>query len=155
MNNGGNPAVVKIYQLGGEGNFKSTPLSAFWRDDRGALGNELVTAPRKVTVYPDESERIELELAEKTKYIGIAANLRKPEREKWRSVHSIEGMGDQISVTVETNKVEVEVEESSIPDMGIGDQGPVRPDSLRLFTLLNDVSCSWQRTTRKSSGSRA
>lgn len=119
MNSGGNAAVVKIYQLSGDGNFQNTPISAFWRDDAGALGNELVESPRKVTVYPSGSKTVEFDLAENTSYIGVAANLREPDREQWRSIHPLKGMGDQISVTVKSNHVTVEAEESKMPGVGL------------------------------------
>lgn len=120
MNSGGNAAVVKVYQLTADGNFMSTPLSAFWRDDTGALGNELVAPPRKLTVYPSASRSIEFKLAGNTKYIGIAANLRDPNREQWRSIHALKGMGDRVSVTVGTNKVAVDVEGRILPNLGFG-----------------------------------
>lgn len=111
MNNGGNAAVVKVYQLKGNTNFKRVPVSAFWRDDRKALGGELLGSPRKVTLYPSDSTTIEFELIKKAQYIGVAANLRDPDREDWRSIHPLEGMGDHVSVTVEERRVAVNVEE--------------------------------------------
>lgn len=120
MNSGGNAAVVKIYQLTGDSKFKSTPLSAFWRDDTGALGKELVAPPRTVTVYPSESKPVEFELSGKTKYIGVAANLRNPDREEWRSIHATKGMGDQVSVTVGSKRVAVSVEDRTLPALGLG-----------------------------------
>lgn len=110
MNNGGNAAVVRIYELSGDSNFMNTPLSAFWRDDEGALGNELVTPPRKVTLYPDAAETIEFELADETTFIGVAADLRNPDREQWRSIHPLDEVGDRVSVTVQSNRISVEVE---------------------------------------------
>ena len=120
MNNGGNAAVVKIYQLTGEGNFASTPLSVFWRDDTGALGKELVEPPRTLTIYPSVAKPVEIDLAAKTKYIGVAANLRNPDREEWRSVHAVKGMGDQISVTVGSDRLAVIVEDRTLPTLGVG-----------------------------------
>lgn len=110
MNNGGNAAVVRVYELSGDSNFMNTPLSAFWRDDEGALGNELVTPPRKVTLFPDATETIEFELAEETTFIGVAADLRNPERGQWRSIHPLDEVGDRVSVTVQSNRISVEVE---------------------------------------------
>jgi type VI secretion system VasD/TssJ family lipoprotein len=110
MNNGGNAAVVKVYQLKGNATFKKVPVSAFWRDDEKALAGDLLGAPRKVTLYPSDSTSIEFQLIEKAQYIGVAANLRDPDREDWRSIHPVKGMGDHVSVTVEEQRVAVNVE---------------------------------------------
>lgn len=123
MNKGGNAAVVKIYQLTADGNFKNTPLSAFWRDDEGALGSELVTAPRKMTVYPARTKTISLTVQDNTKYLGVAANLRTPDRDEWRSLFPLKKMGDQVSVTIERNKIKVEFEERTVPQFGIAGSG--------------------------------
>ncbi len=111
MNNGGNAAVVKVYQLKGDANFKKVPVSAFWRDDKSALKGDLLGSPRKVTLYPSDSTTIEFPLLESAQYIGVAANLRNPDREDWRSIHPVKGMGDEVFVTVEEQRVVVDVEE--------------------------------------------
>ena len=85
MNSGGNAAVVRVYQLSGEINFKRTPLSTFWRNDQEALGGELVRQ-KEVLLYPDETKTFELEVAETASHIGIAANLRDPDQEQWRAI---------------------------------------------------------------------
>lgn len=115
MNMGGNATVVKVYQLKGDGNFRSVPFSAFWQDDEAALGGELLETSRKVTVYPAaESRTIEFDLIDKAKHIGVAANLRKPDQEDWRFIHSTGKMGDEVVVTVIENRIEVDVEERSV-----------------------------------------
>lgn len=110
MNMGGNAAIVKVYQLKGNGNFQSVPFSAFWEDEEAALGGALLDTPRKVTVYPNESRTIEVDLVEKAQYVGVAANLRKPDQEQWRFAHPIREMGDEVAVTVAENRIEVDVE---------------------------------------------
>lgn len=116
MNNGGNAAVVKVYQLKGNGTFTQVPVSSFWKNDEGALGGDLLASPRSVTLYPSDSTTIEFPLVEKAQYIGVAANLRDPDREAWRSVHALKEMGDYVSVTVEGTRVAVEVEDRSLLD---------------------------------------
>lgn len=111
MNSGGNPAVVRIYELNGESNFMRTPVSSFWKDDVAALGSELVSpAPRDVTVYPSKSETLEFEIAEGTQFIGVAANLRNPTQEQWRAVFPVEEANDRIRVTVHEGRITVEAE---------------------------------------------
>jgi type VI secretion system VasD/TssJ family lipoprotein len=114
MNNGGNAAVVKVYQLKGNGTFKKVPVSSFWRNDTKALAGALLTEPREVTLYPSDSTTVQLELAEKAKYIGVAANLRNPKREGWRSSHSVKDMGDRVWVTIEDRKVAVRFEKEGV-----------------------------------------
>lgn len=110
MNSGGNAAVVHIYQLSGEGNFTNTPLSSFWRDDEAALGGELVTTPQRITLYPNETKTIEFELAETTTFIGVAADLRNPDREQWRAIYSVDDVGDRVTVTVQNDRISVQAE---------------------------------------------
>jgi type VI secretion system VasD/TssJ family lipoprotein len=114
MNMGGNAAVVKLYQLKGDGNFRSVPFSTFWRDDEAALGGELLEAPRKVTVYPADSSTIEFDLLDKAQHIGVAANLRKPDQDEWRFTHPVREMGDEVAVTVTEDRIEVDVEGRSV-----------------------------------------
>jgi len=108
MNSGGNAAVVQVYQLSGEGNFGDLSFRSFWQQ-QGTIA-KLIDAPSKKTVYPNERERFDLEVAEKTKFIGVAANLRNPNSEKWRALYPVEEVGDWLSVTVHDNRISVEVE---------------------------------------------
>jgi type VI secretion system VasD/TssJ family lipoprotein len=120
MNDGGNAAVVKVYQLTGRSNFQSTPLSAFWRGDDEALGKELAAPPRKMTAYPSTTTTVEVDLTGSAQYVGIAANLRRPDREEWRSLHALDDMGDEVAVTVERRRVTVEVEDRTLPNVAAG-----------------------------------
>lgn len=113
MNNGGNAAVVHVYELNSENNFVNTPVSAFWQDAEGALGGELIAAHQQ-RVYPNETEVLEFELSDNTKVIGVAANLRDPEREQWRAHYSVEDLGDEISVVVYNNRISVEAEGAGV-----------------------------------------
>ncbi len=88
MNSGGNAAVVRIYQLSGASNFTRSPLEAFWRDDEAALGDELVQK-REVLLYPEQERSVVLEISEAAQFVGVAANLRNPNREAWRAIYSI------------------------------------------------------------------
>lgn len=108
MNSGGNAAVVQVYQLGGEGNFQDLSFRSFWQQE-GTIA-KLIDTPSKKTVYPNERERFDLEVAEKTKFIGVAANLRNPDSEKWRALYPVEEVGDWLSVTVHDNRISVNAE---------------------------------------------
>ena len=109
--NGGNAARVYVYELSGETNFRNTTLSTFWSSNEEALGNELVGAPHQRLLYPNETQTLEFEVGEETRYIGIAADLRNPDREQWRSVHSVEEVeGEEIVVRVGVDRVQVDVQ---------------------------------------------
>lgn len=109
MNGGGNAAVVQVYELSGQGNFLDASFRSFWQDE-GAIASVLVRSPRRETLYPDETKNFELELAENTKFIGVAANLRNPEQDTWRALYPVEEVGDHLSVTVQGNSISVTVE---------------------------------------------
>lgn len=109
--NGGNAARVRVYELGGDTNFINTPLSSFWQNDRDALGDELVTAPREVLIYPGEGKEMEFELADGTQFIGVAADLRNPDREGWRAIYPVTDVdGERMVVNVATSQISVSVE---------------------------------------------
>jgi type VI secretion system VasD/TssJ family lipoprotein len=109
MNSGGNAAVVQVYELSGEGNFLNTSARTFWQGD-GALSGVLVGSPRRNTLYPNETRTFELELADETKFIGVAANLRDPASEEWRALYPVKDVGDRLSVTVHDSRISVSVE---------------------------------------------
>lgn len=109
MNSGGNSAIVQVYELSGRGSFLDASPQTFWRE-QGALGGVLVRSPRRNTLYPNETTTFELELAENTEFIGVAANLRNPDPEGWRALYAVEDIGDRLSVTVHNNGISVEVE---------------------------------------------
>lgn len=109
--NGGNAARVRIYQLAGETSFRNTPLSSFWRNDEQALGRELLSAPHEIQLFPNDETTVELEVAEKTQYIGIAADLRDPDRDQWRVIRPLDELrGETVTVTVGMDRVQLSVE---------------------------------------------
>jgi type VI secretion system VasD/TssJ family lipoprotein len=118
MNGGGNAAVVQVYELSGEGNFQDISFRAFWQQE-GAL-SKLVGSPHRKTVYPDETTTFELEVAEDTKLVGVAANLRNPDSEQWRALFPVEEVGDRLSVTVRDTRISVDVEgEGALDKVGL------------------------------------
>ena len=107
---GGNAAVVRIYQLSNDNKFRTVTLEAFWEDDRAALGNEMVSR-QQLQLYPDSFERLEIELEETTRFIGVAADLRRPDHERWREVYALSDlMGKRITVEVSRDRVAITVQ---------------------------------------------
>jgi len=115
MNGGGHAAVVKLYQLRAADAFRSAPLSTFWRDDTGVLGADLVASPRTLTVYPDTATTAEVEVADEAAYLAVAANLRSPDRDRWRSLRALDAIGDRVVVTVRRTRVVVRADDRTLP----------------------------------------
>lgn len=108
MNNGGNAAVVRIYQLSGDSNFTRASLETFWRDDEQALGTELIGAKQEILLYPEQERAIDLNLSDQTRYLGIAADLRAPDPVQWRQIFNAqELLGKQVNVRVGTDRLTV------------------------------------------------
>ena len=107
MNNG-NAANVVFYQLTGTTNFQRAPIETFWRNDREALANELVGSGQQVFLYPGQQKQIALDLSEETRYLGVAANLRAPEPNRWRRALSLQQInGRRVAVQVSSNSLTV------------------------------------------------
>lgn len=86
MNAGGNAARVYVYPLVSDATFLSTPVQVFWDDPGEALGDDLVGTTRDVTVRPDEPATLEGVALGEAAFLGIAADLRRPEGGTWRAV---------------------------------------------------------------------
>jgi len=115
MNNGGYSTQVKIYELSGDSNFLNTPLSAFWPNDEEALGDEMVAPPQRRTLDPEDTVAIEFELTDETAFVGVAADLRNPVEGQWRQIFPADEVGDRMSITVQNDRISVEVEGGGLP----------------------------------------
>lgn len=110
LNSGGNAAVVRIYQLNSQASFMNTTLARFWQDDRAALGAQYVDH-RQLLLYPGQSETIPIEVSDETLYIGIAADLREPDRDQWRQVFSVDELnGEDVTISVGAHALSVRVD---------------------------------------------
>jgi type VI secretion system VasD/TssJ family lipoprotein len=108
MNNGGNAAVVRIYQLSGDSNFMRTTLESFWRNDEQALGAELIAPKQEILLYPDQERALDLNIGAETRYIGIAADLRAPDPTQWRKVFDAQELrGKKVVVTIGSDRLNV------------------------------------------------
>lgn len=87
LNSGGNAARIYVYELTNDTNFKEVPLESFWENPEAALGNELINS-QQILLYPDRRETIFITPTEEMQYVGVAADLRQPDREGWRQVYS-------------------------------------------------------------------
>ena len=111
LNGGGNAAVVRIYQLAGDANFRRTPVQSFWQNDEQALGDELLTGKREVLLFPGVSEAVELRIDDRAQFIGFAADLRDPDPDHWRALFPVsEVRGQAVAVLVGERRLFVRVE---------------------------------------------
>ena len=102
----GNAAVVRLYELSNETIFKSITIESFWRDDVAALGSELVASPQQFLLYPSEAKNLQFTPRPETRYIGVAADLRKPDLQNWRQIIPVEAlMGKSLLIQVVRDRV--------------------------------------------------
>jgi type VI secretion system protein VasD len=109
LNAGGNAVTVGIYQLNSKTAFEGRSFSTFWQDPVNALGSELVSS-QSVTLYPNQPETFELELEGDTRYVGIAANFREPDPERWKTIYPV----DELSKRLGSKEVTVNVGSSGL-----------------------------------------
>ena len=90
LNNGGNPVVVRVYQLKSAGNFQRATLDEFWQDDRAILGSDMVGDPVEVLLHPGETRNIKsMQIDTDASHIGVAADFYSPEGDNWREIYQI------------------------------------------------------------------
>lgn len=107
---GANAAVVRIYQLTNATNFTDVTPDAFWRDDKAALGDELISS-QQFLLYPDQTQTLTLEPAENAQYIGVAADLRRPDQGQWRQIYAVEELrGREVQIEVGATQVRIGVQ---------------------------------------------
>jgi type VI secretion system VasD/TssJ family lipoprotein len=107
LNNGGNPVVVRLYQLTTDVNFKSETSESFWRSEQKSFDRDVVGKPKEMMLHPREVLKLEkLEILDDTKYIGVAADFYKPDKDQWNYLIDISIFdGDELLVVVRKNTV--------------------------------------------------
>lgn len=95
LNGGGNAAVLRIYQLAGDANFRRSPVQSFWQNDEAALADELISGKREVLLFPGTSEVIEVALDDRAQFLGFAADLRDPDPDHWRAIYPVDEVRSQ------------------------------------------------------------
>lgn len=110
LNGGGNAAFVHVFQLSDNAAFRIAPHEAFWQSPDQALGASVIAA-NQVQLFPSANEVIRLELASDVRFIGVAANLRDPDRDRWRAVYSVDELiGSELRVTIGSDSMSSEVQ---------------------------------------------
>ena len=114
LNAGGNAVIVGIYQMNSKTAFEGRDFGKFWQDPVNALGGELISS-QTVTLYPNEPETLEIELEDDTRYVGIAANFRDPDPERWKTIYPADELSKrfgskEVTITVGGNGLSAVIE---------------------------------------------
>lgn len=110
LNGGGNAALVYVYQLADDAGFRAAPHESFWQAPAELLGETLL-GTNQVQLFPNASETLTVELQPGTRFLGVAANLRDPDRDNWRAVYSVEEVAQNpIQVTVGANALSAQIQ---------------------------------------------
>jgi len=109
VNYGGNPVVVRVYQLKSAVNFQRASLESFWEDDTGILNGDLIGRPVEILLRPDDTQTLQqIGISEEAVYLAAAADFYQPDRERWRDILDItEYAGDEIYVLVGNDRLTI------------------------------------------------
>jgi type VI secretion system VasD/TssJ family lipoprotein len=107
LNNGGNPVVVRLYQLTTDVNFKSVTSESFWRNEQKSFDKDIVGKPQEIMLHPREVLKLEkLEILDDTRFIGVAADFYKPDKDQWHYLIDVSIYeGDELLVAVRKNNL--------------------------------------------------
>jgi len=90
LNNGGNPVVVRIYQLNTDVNFKSETPESFWRSEQISFQKDVTGATKEIMLHPREVLKIDkFEIHDDTVYLIVAADFYKPDKDQWYYIYNI------------------------------------------------------------------
>lgn len=111
LNGGGYPVDVFFYQLTNRTRFETAVLDEFWRDENQALRDELLSGgTTQVRLYPQGRETQTLEWDDEARFLGVAANLRNPDRNRWRRVYALDALvGKTLRLSVGRDFLNAEV----------------------------------------------
>ena len=111
MNNGGHFAIVRIYQLTNDTKFSNAEFDSFWEDAEVILSGENISGTmQQLSVHPSEVIPQDLEIAEETKFIGVAANLYDPSGDNWKKIYPVDMLKERrVVVRVRESQLDVDV----------------------------------------------
>jgi type VI secretion system VasD/TssJ family lipoprotein len=109
VNYGGNPVIVRLYQLKSDVNFRRATIETFWGDDVRTLGGDMVGGPMEVLIRPGETKTLQkIDVHKDAVYLAAAADFYRPDPNRWRHCMNIsEYRGKEIYVLVGNDKLAV------------------------------------------------
>ena len=116
--NGGYACLVRIYQLKADTSFTAVPLEAFWSATAAPFVADLAVPPMDVMLEPGETKKdLKIKVSKETKFIGAAADFRRPDRDAWRKILPISskksllpvslGKGKKITLIISAGGIEI------------------------------------------------
>lgn len=106
------PVMVNIYQLSDNKAFTEASFSDLWKKDLIALGDSLLTK-ESLTINPASQEKLAFERHPQTRFVGVMAIYRKPEKEAWRSIKPVadgflkKKFSSKLMVNLKGNTIEI------------------------------------------------
>lgn len=82
------PVVVRVYQLSNRVNFDNASYDALFESDHNALGAEYITL-NEYLIHPDSNNKVELQISENAKFIGVSVGYRSIDMVNWRTVVAV------------------------------------------------------------------
>jgi type VI secretion system VasD/TssJ family lipoprotein len=108
--NAGQAVTIVLYQLSGDVAFQQMPLERFWQEEAEELSGEIVEREPELLLFPGEARAVRVFLHEDARFLGIAANLRDPRTNGWRSLLAVRDLqGRRALVRVGANDLTVSV----------------------------------------------
>jgi type VI secretion system VasD/TssJ family lipoprotein len=109
LNKGGNACYVCIYQLRNDMDFKRTPVESFWIEGEKPFEADIVEKPVCETLIPGDEAYVDITVSDETNFIGVAADFREPDPERWRQVYAIPSKKPkEVRIIVGSNTVRIE-----------------------------------------------
>lgn len=100
--------VIYIYQLSNATNFMETTTDTFWKERTKAFQMDLIGEEKKIKLYPGETRDLELNISDKTKFIGAAADFYEPNKEGWRKVYDLTSkVPKTLTVLIKYDSIEI------------------------------------------------
>ena len=82
------PVVVNVYQLSDNKAFEEASFTDLWKQDMATLGDSLLIK-ESLTINPASQELLNYQRHPQTRFVGVMAIFRKPEKEAWRSIKAV------------------------------------------------------------------
>jgi type VI secretion system VasD/TssJ family lipoprotein len=79
----GNPVVFCVYQLQNDVKFREATSENFWREGEKILEKDLLAPKFETTLYPNQTQVLNLKVVPETKFLGLAANFHTPDAQRW------------------------------------------------------------------------
>ena len=107
LNNGGNPVVVRLFQLKTDVSFNSETSESFWRNRQISFQRDVVGEPKEIILHPREILKLEkIEIHKEVRFLGVVADFYKPDKDQWKYIYDVSKYkSNKILVAVRRNSI--------------------------------------------------